>query len=526
MMPHRPRSTATLTPGMRRAVLSLATATLLFGSTVIAFSAGGYFEWARLPAGLVTWTVVLVTAVALRRPLPRSTGGWLAVIGLGGLLAWTALSLHWAPLSVTAVESIQLLVLYVGVLLAAIALLRQRAAARAVEPALALGVFVVIAYGLLERVLPTVFSFQHVFGGAEGRLDQPLTYWNAEGLLAALGLVLATRLVGDGSRPAPMRLAAAAALAPIGAGVYLSYSRGAIAAAGTGLLLLVVLSPTRSQLWAALGGAAAVVAAALLTVVLPEIASVDGTLTARRTDGAIALVVLVVLMAGAALLARRLVRREARRAGDQGHLPVPAHIWVPATLVAVLVAVGLVAAGLGERKSLSPDDASRLTSLSSSRYDYWRVGAEAFADHPWRGLGAGGYRVAWTEKRPILQGTRNAHSLELEIAAELGLPGLAALLALLVGVGLAGREAFRRDAVLSAGPIAACAVWLLHATIDWDWQMPAVTMPALVLAGALVAAGEATREHDAPTEQADGRAAPAAPPDRDRALAGGATRAG
>jgi len=33
-------------------------------------------------------------------------------------------------------------------------------------------------------------------------------------------------------------------------------------------------------------------------------------------------------------------------------------------------------------------------------------------------------------------------------------------------------------------------VWFLHASIDWDWQLPAVTLPAIVLAGALLALSE------------------------------------
>jgi len=40
------------------------------------------------------------------------------------------------------------------------------------------------------------------------------------------------------------------------------------------------------------------------------------------------------------------------------------------------------------------------------------------------------------------------------------------------------------------GAAAASTVWLLHSSIDWDWEMPAVTLPALVLAGALIAASE------------------------------------
>ena len=34
--------------------------------------------------------------------------------------------------------------------------------------------------------------------------------------------------------------------------------------------------------------------------------------------------------------------------------------------------------------------------------------------------------------------------------------------------------------------VAALIVYLVHAPLDWDWQMPAVTLVALVLAGMLL----------------------------------------
>jgi hypothetical protein len=38
--------------------------------------------------------------------------------------------------------------------------------------------------------------------------------------------------------------------------------------------------------------------------------------------------------------------------------------------------------------------------------------------------------------------------------------------------------------------VAVCVAWFLHAAIDWDWQLPAVTLPAVILAGGLLAASE------------------------------------
>jgi hypothetical protein len=77
--------------------------------------------------------------------------------------------------------------------------------------------------------------------------------------------------------------------------------------------------------------------------------------------------------------------------------------------------------------------------------------------------------------------------LPLQTAAELGIVGLALLAAFLAGVGLSARAAVGIDRALAAGPTAAFVTYIAHAPLDWDWQMPAVTIIALVLAGALVA---------------------------------------
>ena len=56
----------------------------------------------------------------------------------------------------------------------------------------------------------------------------------------------------------------------------------------------------------------------------------------------------------------------------------------------------------------------------------------------------------------------------------------------------------RVDPALVAGPGAALAVWTLHSAIDWDWEMPALTLVGVILAGLLVAAQEALRPPQRP----------------------------
>jgi hypothetical protein len=480
---------------MRRRAPSIATAVLLGGPTLLAFFAGGYFDGPRAAALVAGWSLVLYLALAGPSPLPASLPARLALGALVALTGWTALSIVWAPLIGPAVDGAQRLLLYVAVLLASTALLRDTRAARAVEPALAFGALAVIAYGLFERVLPGVAHQDGSFAAA-GRLEQPITYWNAEGLLAAIGLVLCVRLAGELTRPAPLRIAAAAAAPVLSMGVYLSYSRGALVAGLIGVILVVSAAPTRSQFRAAVicvgGGLLASTAAAALA----GVASLDGTLAERERDGAVMLAVLLVVTLTTAYLTSRVSRR-----GADGLIPYAQRLPLVAGAAVLLCIGGLVVGGLLESSEGAGASPSRLASVSSLRYEYWHVGAEAFADNPVLGLGAGGFRVYWRQHRDVNAGVTELHSLELEMAAELGLPGLALLLLFLTGVGMAARESLRRRAPLAVGGFAGCTVWLLHASIDWDWQLPAVTIPALVLAGGLLAECERSAPADAAGEE-------------------------
>jgi hypothetical protein len=478
---------------MRRAVLLLAAAVLLVGPTVLAFYSGGYFDGPRLVATLVAWILVALAALAAPRPLPVSVPGRVALGGLALIAVWTGVSIGWAPLSEAAIGSFIRLVLYLGAFLAAVALLRERRASEAVEPALALGILIVIGYGLSERFLPGLIEL-NTSGKAFGRLEQPITYWNAEGTLAAMGLVLCTRLAGTDSRAPAMRALAAAACTPLGVGVYLSYSRGAIAATLAGLVVLVATAESWSQLRAVAAALAAGATAVVACSALPGVASLEGDLNARQGDGAFALAVVVALMLVAGWVQTRWSRAERRRSIAMG--PLAFERLLPGLAIfavtAGLAALGIV--GLGERGSIDElqrrQGASRLTSVESRRYDYWRIGLDAFARQPLTGVGAGGFRVEWLRRRPVAENALEVHSLPLEMAAELGIPGLLGLGLFLGGGGVAASRALRRHRALAPGACAGATVWCLHAAIDWDWQIPAVTLPAVVMAGSLIALSE------------------------------------
>jgi O-antigen ligase len=122
------------------------------------------------------------------------------------------------------------------------------------------------------------------------------------------------------------------------------------------------------------------------------------------------------------------------------------------------------------------------------------VALDAFADAPLRGHGAGSFGSVWLRERTIPEVVRDAHSLELETAAELGLVGLVLLGGFLGGVAVSAARARRLAPGLAAGPTAALAVFAAHSALDWDWELPAgVTLSAILLAGVVIALADGQR---------------------------------
>jgi O-antigen ligase len=464
---------------VRAAALLSARAVLIAGPVALAFFSGGFFDGARDVALLVaSATLALLAAAAPRELIARHPAARGALAAATLYAAWIALSATWAPVSDFAIDDAERALLYAVVLAAATIAFADRAAVRALEPLVAAGTVVVVGYGLAGRLLPGIVT-EHPQDVALGRLDQPLTYWNAMGALAAIGLVLCARVAGDGERGGALRAAAAAAAVPLGMGCYLSFSRGAIAALAAALVVLVVLAPARAQLRGALLVSAAAVAGAAAAAGSNSVRALAGSMATRERDGAIVLAIAVVVMAAAALVGRRPL--------SDGVLRLPRHAgWVALAAIVVLL-VGPIVAASGHQQAPPAAGASshRLTSLGSNRYEYWRVALNTGAHHPLAGVGASGFRVAWLEHRHVDETVHDAHSIELETFAELGLVGVILLATLLVSVGLAARAAYRADPVATAGAVAALVAWTFHAAIDWDWEMPALTLPVVVLAGAL-----------------------------------------
>jgi len=467
--------------------------------TALSFFSGGFFDQPRLVAGIVAWLAIAALALAGVSLTPRGTGETLVVTGLGGLAIWTAASIAWAPLADGALDDAQRVALYLGVLVLALALFRAPHATGLAEPLLAAGAVAVIGYGLLGRLLPGIVD-PELGDQALGRLDQPLTYWNAVGAVAALGLVLCASLAARqrdpeaGGRWGPV--AAAGACVPLGAGLYLTFSRGGLLAAVTGLTVLALLADgTRAVLRGPVLALAGGTVGALAVAFLPAVADPrNGPDTVQGLVG-LALIGAGVAGIGGAYLA--LGRGGAAPTPSAGRRSARPKLGVALALAVVLVGGGLAGFAWigGDHVADDPAQgatAQRLRSVESERYAYWRVALGAFADSPLYGQGARGFEVEWRREQPKRSApASDAHSLYLETAAELGIIGLLALAAMLAGFVLVAMAALKASSVAAAGPIAGLVAWAVHAGLDWDWEMPAVSLIAILLVCMLAAMASA-----------------------------------
>ncbi|MGB7588829.1 MAG: O-antigen ligase family protein, partial [Solirubrobacterales bacterium] len=132
---------------------------------------------------------------------------------------------------------------------------------------------------------------------------------------------------------------------------------------------------------------------------------------------------------------------------------------------------------------------SRLVSARvDGRFDLWHVALDSYRENRFHGTGAGTYAEIWNRDRPNAAQVLNAHSLYLEVLGELGLVGL--VLLVIAVASILGAFAYRArgpDRALFAALLAAGLAWAIHAGVDWDWQMPAVTLWFFALGGAALA---------------------------------------
>ena len=466
---------------------------------LLALADGGYTGESLGSGSAVVWILVVVSVLARPeglRGIPAPLAG--AALLLGLLLGLTALSLGWGNDDGAGFADVVRLSGYLGVFVLA-GLLARPGDGRPVLIAVAAAVLVVALIALGSRLLGIGSGdavLADVLPPSQGRLSFPLGYWNALGALMALAVPILAHLASSGSRR--QCGAALAALGPVLLTAYMTSSRGALLAALIGALVVVAFADERRRTGAALASGVALALPALIG------ASAAGGILDSPGDGSpggAELGVLALLLAGcaaAAFIGPALTDAIARISMHSSRLPrIRPAIAIP---VVAAVAIGLVlltgpARLIDDFRSLSPEartEASTgiLSASGSGRAQFWGTALDAFADEPVRGIGAGGYATYWNQHGSLGTPTRNAHSEPLELLAELGPAGLLGFAGFAVIVALAGVRRARGPAGAAAGAalgvLAAGAVGFL---IDWTWQVPAVTVPVLVVAAALAGRG-------------------------------------
>ena len=452
-------------------------------------------------------------AAALLVPAARAERlhGGLTLAAVALLAAYTAVSITWslAPSDswIEANRTFSYLAAFAGTMA-----LARLAPGRwpAVLHGIALACVVVCGWALLTKVFPGALAEEEIYA----RLRAPFDYWNAVGLMAALGIMPLLWLGARRSGRAAVGALAWPGIALLEVALMLAYSRGALLALAAGLVFWFAVVPLRLRsavvLLGATAGAAPVIGWAFAMTGL----NTDRLPLAVRSDtghelGALLLVMIVVLLAlGLAagfLAAERPASPQAKKIAGRALLGVLAAVPVIA-LIALATAPGGVDGQVSKAwnqltnpNASTPDNTpGRLTETSSVRARYWD---EAFGVHsvsPWVGTGAGAYATVRMRFRTGTLFVRQAHGYVPQTLADLGWAGLGvSLLALFLWgwaaiktIGMRPRDRgqpWDAERVGMAALVGVAIVFGVHSAVDWTWFVPANALCGLMAAAWVVA---------------------------------------
>lgn len=488
---------------------------------------------AKVQSGIAAALLFAGVALAAGALEPaRSRPAWMAAGLLAGLALWSALATGWSPAPDEGWVATNRVASYAAVVVICL-LVAPRI--RGAPIALAVGIttiaLIVAVYSLGGKLFPGLqigpIDLDHASRFA--RLRSPIGYWNALGLLMVIAAPACIWLAASAKAREPLRVAAWLALQILIVTAALTYSRGAIVALAVVLAVMVLAGPDRLARLAttvtALGFAAAPVAFAFSRPELSEngVAAVD-----RAAEGELLALCLAGSLIAAAGAWRIGHRAAARIRWDQER---SSQVWRGLALLAIgIVALGGGALQASERgltgtvseqwsefrePVAAANQPNRLVSASSSnRWIWWREAAGAFSDKRFAGWGSGSFPTIHTLYRDSRSEVRSAHSLPLQTLAEYGLVGFALLLGGLLLLGGAALRGVIRSEGAERGArsalLAIFAAWLIHSLYDWDWEIPAVTLPAL--AAAAFAASPAAPRSGANLWIPEGRPSPRAVP--------------
>jgi hypothetical protein len=397
-----------------------------------------------------------------------STSARWALAALAGLTVWSFASIAWAGARGDAWDAANRSLLYLTVFALFAGLPWRPGEAAGVLAAFALAI---TAVGLWA--VATALSGSDGAAFADGRLRGPVGYENATAalLLAAFwpALILAARR-STRAVPRALLLMAAGLLMQM---VVLAQSRGSVLAVAVSLALALSLHGDRGRLLLFLAAVAVTTAASL-----PALLGVyDGAGTpdeehAELVAAAVAMAVSAVVLFAAGLAADRFPARPAS--------PAPGARWVAAGVAVIALAASFWA--------FAPD--SRLSAgAETGRYDFWRVAANEFVHRPIQGSGAGDFGHDYARQRRRLEEPLYSHSIILGSLGHTGLVGASLLTGFLVAA-FAGLRPLRDPArVVGLAAVVSAAAWLTQASIDWLWELPALTAPAVAFLGLVAGLG-------------------------------------
>lgn len=506
--------------GTRRSAMAAPLAAVLAGAllVIVLYAAFAHGAVALSTEARIQVAVAATAAIAgagwlwVRRltfsPSPLATGGiWL----LGAFAAWSGVTLLWSVAPDQTWIELNRAVCYAIVLCLAIAIgsSYRRAIAFVAKGFLAIAL-AVTAYALGQKLFPGI----HVPGlfnlnqtGPLPRLQEPFGYWNALALFVVLAVPIALALAVDARRSAKARLAALCAVELMLLVIAFTFSRGGLLALVVALAVGIALSGARlrSLMWLALtiGGALAPLVVGLTSDSLTTAAVPLGR---RETAGGVLAAVLLGSLAALVIAGRGLLSLERRVSISSTETRKIGRLLAAlaaAIFVAAVVAVSFSSRGLGgsishawktftTTQATSNYDSHRLLSADSeNRWVWWKEAAGAFSDRPIGGWGAGSFPVVHLLYRRDNLTVRQPHSVPLQFLAETGivggLLGGAALIVLLAAASGALRQRpVGADRLLAAGLFAAGIAYAVHCLYDWDWDIPGVTLPALIFLGVLI----------------------------------------
>lgn len=480
---------------VRDRLLTAAIAIAVFG---LAYDGGSYALTSRNSIAIALWWMLIMTVALGLLPLARPPR---SAIWTGGLLTafaiWTGLSLIWAESQEKAFAEFDRVLLYLGVFVLAVVAGRP-GNARRWRDGLALGLVGVAVLALASRLFGDLVgdqAFATLLPGVEERLSYPVDYWN--GLAILIGLAFPLLLGCAVDRPPLGGTLAVAPLPALVAVIYLTSSRGGAAAAIVGVIVFCALTTHRLRALAATacaaGGAALVIA---ILKARPEL--VDGPLdsAAAASQGKSAALLIALACVGVGLvygLGSRFfpaVSFRPRRAVRLG--------LAVAGIVAVVVAVAAVdpserfdrfkkAPGVPTGGQRGFTESHLLSGGGSGRWQFWSAAVDEYQTRPVTGRGAGSFESWWAQHGTIQYFVRDAHSLYAETLGELGLVGLALLVAvfgsgLVTGVLRVTRHP-RPQRAVTAALVATFAAFAVGAAIDWAWELTVVGVVAIACLG-------------------------------------------